>query len=284
MSAGRSRCAAWMLGVAAVIAAGCAAVAGEVTEPEVAATAISCCAVLELRQYTLEPGKREVLIELFEREFVDSQEALGMRLAGQFRDAANPDRFVWLRGFRDMPSRGVALAAFYGGPVWQAHRVAANPTIADAANVLLLRPVSATSGFPAPAKARAPAGVNENDNATAAIITATIYALKAPVNDDFMRLFERKISPLMIATGAVPLAVFQTETAENNFPRLPIRTGEHVLVWFSRFPDAASHAMHMKRLADSTQWRDEVVPALDEYLVSPPQQLTLRPTARSLLR
>src|SRR5829696_7935028 len=58
-----------------------------------------CCSVLELRQYTLHPGKRDVLIELFEREFVESQEALGMQLVGQFRDADDPDRFVWLRGF-----------------------------------------------------------------------------------------------------------------------------------------------------------------------------------------
>ena len=36
--------------------------------------------VLELRQYTLRPGQREVLVELFDRELVESQEALGMRV------------------------------------------------------------------------------------------------------------------------------------------------------------------------------------------------------------
>ena len=34
-----------------------------------------CCPVLELRQYTLKPGQRDVLINLFERHFVESQEA-----------------------------------------------------------------------------------------------------------------------------------------------------------------------------------------------------------------
>jgi len=47
----------------------------------------TCCPVLELRQYTLHPVKRDVLIDLFEREFVERQEALGMKLVGQFRDA-----------------------------------------------------------------------------------------------------------------------------------------------------------------------------------------------------
>jgi hypothetical protein len=64
---------------------------------------------------------RDTLIELFDREFVESQEALGMKIIGQFRDADNSNRFVWLRGFRDMPSRSEALKAFYGGPVWKAH-------------------------------------------------------------------------------------------------------------------------------------------------------------------
>src|SRR5205809_6455779 len=81
-----------------------------------------CCAIVELRQYTLHPGKRNVLIDLFDREFVEPQEALGMNVIGQFRDLEHPDRFVWLRGFSDMPSRKQALTDFYGGPVWKANR------------------------------------------------------------------------------------------------------------------------------------------------------------------
>ncbi len=60
----------------------------------------NCCPIVELRQYTLHPGKRDVLIDLFDREFVESQEALGMKVIGQFRDLDNPNRFVWLRGLR----------------------------------------------------------------------------------------------------------------------------------------------------------------------------------------
>ena len=87
----------------------------------------TCCPIVELRQYTLHPGKRDVLIDLFDREFVESQEALGMKVIGQFRDLDNPNRFVWLRGFRDMPSRVQTLEDFYGGPVWKAHREAPTP-------------------------------------------------------------------------------------------------------------------------------------------------------------
>ena len=84
-------------------------------------------AIVELRQYTLHPQQREVLINLFDREFVETQEAQGMRVLGQFRDLDRPDQFVWLRGFADMPARHRALEGFYGGPVWAAHRHAATP-------------------------------------------------------------------------------------------------------------------------------------------------------------
>ena len=73
--------------------------------------------VIELRQYTLHPGKRDVLIVLFERNFIEPQEAAGARILGQFRDEDDANRFVWLRGFRDMPSRAEALQSFYGGRV-----------------------------------------------------------------------------------------------------------------------------------------------------------------------
>jgi hypothetical protein len=76
-----------------------------------------CCPIVELRQYTLVPGGREELISLFEREFIETQEATGIIVIGQFRDLNNPDRFVWLRGFNDMKVRLPALVFFeiFGG-------------------------------------------------------------------------------------------------------------------------------------------------------------------------
>src|SRR5260370_4034349 len=73
--------------------------------------------VVELRQYTLHEGTRERLIDLFENEFIESQEALGIRVIGPFRDLEDHNRFVWLRGFPDMDERSGMLAAFYDGPV-----------------------------------------------------------------------------------------------------------------------------------------------------------------------
>src|SRR5882762_8825947 len=118
----------------------------------------TCCPIVELRQYTLHPGKRDVLIDLFDRELVESQEAVGIKIIGQFRDLGNPNRFVWLRGFRDMPSRAQALKDFYGGPIWKAHREAANDTMVDSDHVLLLRPALPASGFALDKSVRPPLG------------------------------------------------------------------------------------------------------------------------------
>jgi len=221
--------------------------------------------VVELRQYTLRPGQREVLIDLFDREFVESQEAEGMAVVGQFRDLDDPDRFVWIRGFGSMPARARALAAFYGGPVWKAHSAEANATMIDSDNVLLLRPVTTRCGFPAPAAGRpaagsAPAGLSR--------VLVTIYSRDRPFDQAFADFFDRQVRPALIEAGATPLACLQTEHAENTFPALPVRTGENVFVWLARFASQTHLDGYLRRNGSSAD-------------VS--QQLRLAPTARSLL-
>ena len=236
--------------------------------------------IVELRQYTLRPGARETLVELFDREFVETQEACGMQVIGQFRDLDDPDRFVWLRGFADMPSRAQALAAFYGGPVWKAHRETANATMLDSDNVLLLRPVAPDAGFNLAGRARVPGYRRELSEE---LIIATLYAFDAPVDRDFLELFAREVEPVLAATGAPPIARLTTEYAANNFPALPVREGEHVFVWFAAFANHAAYARHLAALAVSPEWQ-AVAPALRRQLLVPPHTLRLAPTARSLLR
>jgi len=79
----------------------------------------------------------------------------GMKVIGTFREPSEPDRFTWLRGFNDMEARAKGLNDFYFGPVWKAHRDAANACIADSDDVLLLRP--ARAGADAAATGTSPA-------------------------------------------------------------------------------------------------------------------------------
>ena len=101
-------------------------------------------ALLELRRYRLHPGTRDTLTRVFVLELVHTQEAVGLQVIGPYADEDEPDHLVWLRGFasEDPDARGAALAAFYGGPAWAAHKDVANATMVAFDDVHLLRPVA----------------------------------------------------------------------------------------------------------------------------------------------
>ena len=176
--------------------------------------------VVELRQYTLRSGQRDVLVELFDREFVESQEILGMAVVGQFRAINNPDRFVWLRGFHDMAMRAEALRSFYTGPTWRTHGRAASATMIDSDNVLLLRPVAPRFGFPAPIATRP----GPEQHPPASLVVATMHFRDHPFDKSFADFFEHQVAPALVEAGATPLARLQTEYAENTFP--PCRSAQ----------------------------------------------------------
>ncbi|WP_344877069.1 NIPSNAP family protein [Allokutzneria multivorans] len=173
--------------------------------------------VVELRQYTLRPGTRDTLIELFDREFVETQDAVGMRVIGQFRVEAAPDKFVWLRSFPDMEQRERSLSAFYDGPAWVQHRAAARETMVDTDDVLLLRPVG--DGFPL--RDRPLPGSTALPESR---FLLTVHYGDEPFTDAFADSLEYE-----------PLVCLRSEYAANTFTALPVREGEHVFVTVENF-------------------------------------------------
>ena len=200
-----------------------------------------CCPVVELRQYTLKPGRRDELITLFEHHFLEGQEQYGMQILGQFRRRTDPDQFVWLRGFPDMEERRRALQGFYSGPIWQEHRRAANDTMRDSDNVLLLKPVRIASGLHGdPANRPAMDGEGE----AGGMVIATVYGFEEPVESQFVECFETQIVSVLCEAGATFLGYYVTEPAENTFPQLPVREGEHVFVWFASFASERAYTAY----------------------------------------
>jgi len=162
--------------------------------------------VVELRQYLLRPGRTDDLVDVFDRELVETQEACGMRVIGQFRDLDRPDWFVWLRGFADMEARRRALTDFYGGPVWKEHGPAAVDTMIDSDNVLLLEPSVLALPEARPEEEEPPAE-----------LVITVYGGASAGS----------------AAGD-PLAVLRTLRAENTYPALPVREDADVTVRIDR--------------------------------------------------
>ncbi|TYR30465.1 NIPSNAP family protein [Mesorhizobium microcysteis] len=230
-------------------------------------------AVVELRQYTLHPGARETLVALFDKEFVETQEACGMSVLGQFRDLDRPDHFVWLRGFADMDRRAEALAAFYDGPVWRRHRDAANATMIDSDDVLLLRP-SAPAPIALLDRGDRPSGASELPGS---VFEAVICPVAPEELDAFAQWFASEMEPALNEAGGDVVASFVTEPARNTYPRLPVREDASVFVWLAQLK-AGSPLLHPEQ--------SRVGAALSRELAgrTEPVRLRLAPTARSLLR
>jgi hypothetical protein len=161
--------------------------------------------IVELRQYTLHPGQRDVLIAMFEEHFVEGQEAAGISVLGTFHDLDDEKKLVWLRGFSNMDQRAESLAAFYYGSVWKAHRDVANATMVDSDDVLLLNPLVSNA-------------------ATAAVTEIVLLPLSQPAGSGLVAALGK-----LVPEGAT-LGVLATSDAENSFPALPVRN-ERFLVW-----------------------------------------------------
>ncbi|MGQ4364239.1 NIPSNAP family protein [Streptomyces sp. SAS_272] len=133
-----------------------------------------------------------------------AQQAAGITVDGRFRDLDDPDRFVCLRALSDMAHRRRALEAFCTGPAWREHRDAANATMTDSDDVLLL---------PGP-------GFTPEPGTSEVLATACRPADAA----DFDAYAARHLSP--------GHALHRTEHAENDLPRLPVPTREDARIWF----------------------------------------------------
>lgn len=241
-------------------------------------TVAPALSLFELRRYRLRPGTREALIALFDAEFVETQEACGMAVLAQFRDLDDPDAFVWMRGFADLPARLVALQGFYGGPVWARHAPAARATMVNTADCLLLRPAGAAPAFAAPAARPAPGAIAPASGAA----LVTVHHLTPGREAAFAELAEAAIRPRLAAGPGRLVATLATDPGPNDFAPLPVRP-DPVFVTLETFPDAAALAQALGERA-GPDWMTEMQPEIDRLCWRPARVMRLAATGRSALR
>lgn len=227
------------------------------------------CPAVELRRYTLRPGRLSDLLAVFEHHLVEPQEESGMSIGGTFADEDDPASFTWLRGFADHDARVRALGTFYGGPVWARHRDAANATMVDSDDVLLLRPTRPAHG-PAAAVRR---GRPDDRPRPERVLVGTCgpAAGEADALEDWFA--DTGCTALADVLGT-RVAAWRTDPTPNGFPRLPVRD-ERALAWLAVFPDADARDGAAARLAAADVGRE-----LDRR-TSWQRILRLAPTPRS---
>ena len=231
--------------------------------------------VFELRQYTLHKGQRDTLISMFEKNFIEPQNAVGARIYGIFRDLDDPDRFVWIRGFPGMQERPKALGDFYGGPVWQSHRNDANKTMLDSDNVLLLRPV-APYPFLHPQEAA--------NNANGGIVSIMIYYLGGVDAQEFAKFYNDAVMTRLADLPTHLLAQYITEEAPNNFPKLPVRDKDRVFAWIGQWKNVEELDSFLDKFHKLDGWRDTAPEALYPAFMRKPELLRLKPATASPLK
>src|SRR5262249_49720612 len=169
---------------------------------------------------TSSAGARDRLIERAEEMLFPEQERLGARFVGSFRDARSPVRFVWLRAMPDLPTRQRVLTALYSdGDMWRAPPDEGHNWIADSDDVLLVRPISE---WAPPATGPSVVGMYG-------------HLERRPLSPGAADGLARDVAAAVAAAGGRLLVTLATDPAENNYPRHPIRTGEHGLIWLATF-------------------------------------------------
>jgi hypothetical protein len=235
--------------------------------------------VVELRRYRLHPGRRDELIGLFERELVEPQEAVGMRLIGQFTDQDEPDQFVWLRAFADMDARDRALRSFYGGPVWAEHRDAANATMLDSDDVLLLRPIAAARSFASVGTGRPSPGAPAAERGV--LVTTMLLSQAAP--EPLVETLADELSVAVAGVGGRLQGLLVSEHSPNTFTALPVREGENAVVWIADFADLTALDEGRRALRDQSPVGGSALQTLMSAPGTRAHHARLLPTARSLL-
>jgi hypothetical protein len=229
--------------------------------------------VIELRNYLLRPGHRDQFISEFEDKLVDTLNARGNLILGQFRVKGAEDNFLWIRGFRDMPSRAKALREFYSSDYWATQEHIPIRHLLNYGNVHLLKPLDISKnkeenfGFPMEWFGR-PKGVAVVD----------LYVANERLND-LIDFFRTRYDSLLKASGLNEISYWISEQKPNDYPGIPAFQDKNLLVTISFYKNEQEYLSTMKNIERkiSKELKNEML-----GIVTTETSLILYPTKRSL--
>lgn len=230
--------------------------------------------VVEFRRYATSPGRRGDFVRYFDAYFPEAFEQLGAMVFGQFAERSDPNRFTWLRGFKDIQARPVVNATFYYGPLWGEHRAKINAILTDSDNVMLMRPLHSgrdVTVLPAVDSVLEPDGAR-------GVVVAQIFPVEKGGIEAFAARAEHAFATYD-GQGVRTAGVLVSLDIPNNFPQLPIREDGPWLVWIGVCrDDAALQALSRQLDAAERELAD------GGALRGPIERIVMDPTPRSRLR
>lgn len=174
------------------------------------------------------PGERNNYKAGFET-IVDTLNARKNYVLGQYYITDGPDRFVWIRGFDDMPSRKEALTGFFESMYWKEIMGSITKDIVNYTNVYLLKPLQIE-------KAKIDSGFAFDGKwfATQNNFTVVDFYLANGMRDDFIGFLQSTFDSVLSKSGARDRTYWISEMTENNSP-LPAFQDQNLVVAVTHF-------------------------------------------------
>ena len=202
--------------------------------------------VLELRNYLLKPGQRDYFIDSFEIKIMDTLNARGNYVLGQYRVKNAPDNFFWIRGFNDMTSRLEAMKGFYSSEYWKQHVSIPIKYVAGYTNVYLLKPLNISNK-----KVDSTAGFDADWFGKQKGLAVVDFYVANEMRNQLIDFVATSYDSVMHASGVKDVAYWLSETTPNDYPDLPVFQDKNLLVAISFFKDELSYNTTKKRIQSS---------------------------------
>ena len=87
--------------------------------------------LIELREYTVLPGKRDEWVKMMEEEIIPFQVQNGIAVLGSFVVEDQPDKYVWIRRFASEEERVKKYEAVYESDHWKTNLLPKVVTLVD---------------------------------------------------------------------------------------------------------------------------------------------------------
>lgn len=75
--------------------------------------------LFELRQYTINEGRREDFVRLMEEQVIPFQVSKGMTILGSFTSEEDDNTYIWIRRFHSEEERERLYEDVYGSDYWR---------------------------------------------------------------------------------------------------------------------------------------------------------------------